>query len=125
MTDLPSRAVKASAAKVGEVDSSEDDLNPSECLALDYQPREGVPGFEVETVMSYFGHPLPIGHKNASRHLLTPNGLFLVLAIVPITVSCLFCCTYSGMFLQYNNNTYTCYNCFVYSGLAQARPEQN
>ena len=35
--------------KVGEVDSSEDDLNPSECLMLNYQPREGVPGFEVET----------------------------------------------------------------------------
>ena len=41
--------INKTAVKVGEVDSNEDDLNPSECLMLDYQPREEVPVFEVET----------------------------------------------------------------------------
>ena len=45
--------------KLGEVNSNEDDLPIVECFTLHYQPREGVPGFEVETKYELLGHPLP------------------------------------------------------------------
>ena len=60
--------INKSAVKVGEVDSSEDDLNPSDCLVLNYQPREGVPGFEVETRDDMFW--VPIAHRT-QKHLKT------------------------------------------------------
>ena len=56
--------ISKSSVKVGVVDSSEDDLNPSDWLILDYQPREGVPGFEVETRGDMFWTPIVYGIQN-------------------------------------------------------------
>ena len=55
--------ISRSAVKVGDVDSSEcSDIDIDECLsALSYHPREGVPGFEVETQEDAFW--APIAHR--------------------------------------------------------------
>ena len=38
-----------SAVKVGVGSTESSDLDIEECVSIDYQPRHGVPGFEVET----------------------------------------------------------------------------
>ena len=44
-----------SAVKVGVADShDENNLDISECIMLEYQPKEGVPGFVVETQEDLF-----------------------------------------------------------------------
>ena len=42
------------AVKVGVDSSDGSDLNISECVALDFQSREGVPGFDIETAEDLF-----------------------------------------------------------------------
>ena len=64
------------SVKIG-LESSEDDVNPSECLMFNYQPREGVPGFDIETKMNCFGHLLLTGYGNASKH--HPPASFVLL----------------------------------------------
>ena len=51
--------------KVGDVDSSEcSDIDINEYFYLSYHPREGVPGFEVETQEDAFWAPIaPRTHK--------------------------------------------------------------
>lgn len=58
--------ISRSAVKVGDVDSSEcSDIDIDECLSLSYHPREGVPGFEVETQEDAFW--APIAHRTRKR----------------------------------------------------------
>ena len=52
--------------KVGYEDSSgASDLDINECLSFDYQPREGVPGFEIETKEDLFW--APVAHRTRKR----------------------------------------------------------
>ena len=52
--------------KVGNKDSSgASDLDINKCLSLDYQPREGVPGFEIETKEDLFW--APVAHRTRKR----------------------------------------------------------
>ena len=57
--------------KVGYEDSSgASDLDINECLLFDYQPREGVPGFEIETKEDSFW--APVAHRTR-KHLKTTH----------------------------------------------------
>lgn len=58
--------------KVGEVDSSEDDLNHLECLMFNYQPRQGVLGIEVETIGELFW--APIAHRTRKCFKASPTS---------------------------------------------------
>ena len=57
--------------EVGDEDSSgATDLDIDECLSFDYQPREGVPGFEIETKeakRNCFGPQFHIEPENVRR----------------------------------------------------------
>ena len=54
--------VSRSAVKVGNEDSSgASDLDINECFSFDYQPRDGVSGFEIETKEDLFR--APVAHR--------------------------------------------------------------
>ena len=58
--------VSKRAMKVGQVASSDDsDLDFDDCLSFEYQPRDGVPGFDIETRDDGFW--APIAHRTRSR----------------------------------------------------------
>ena len=58
--------VSKRAVKVGQVASSDDrDLDSDDCLSFEYQPRDGVPGFDIETRDDGFW--APIAHRTRSH----------------------------------------------------------
>ena len=54
--------------KPASSDTSDDDLDVDDCLSFDYQLRDGVPGFEIETRDDFFW--TPISHRTRSRKKL-------------------------------------------------------
>ena len=47
-----------SEVKVGVGSTESSDLDIEECVFIDYQPRHGLPGFEVETRTDTFWSPV-------------------------------------------------------------------
>ena len=57
------------AVKVGSGSTESSDLDIDECLSIDYQPKEGEPGFEVETKDESFW--LPVTYRTRTRSKVT------------------------------------------------------
>ena len=57
------------AVKVGTGSTESSDLYIDECLSIDYQPKEGEPGFEVETKDESFW--LPVAYRTRTRSKVT------------------------------------------------------
>ena len=57
------------AVKVGTGSTESSDLDIDECLSIDYQPKEGESGFEVETKDESFW--LPVAYRTRTRSKVT------------------------------------------------------
>ena len=57
-----------SAVKIGVRSTESSDVDIDDCLSIDYQPRNGVPGFEVETKADSFWSP--VAHRTRSNKKL-------------------------------------------------------
>ena len=55
--------------KVGTGSTESSDFEIDECLSIDYQPKEGEPGFEVETKDESFW--LPVACRTRTRSKVT------------------------------------------------------
>ena len=55
------------AVKVGTGSTESSDLDIDECVSIDYQPKEGEPGFEVETKDESFWSPVAFRTRTRSK----------------------------------------------------------
>ena len=63
--------------RAADSDTNADDVCVDECLSLDYQQVDGVPGFQIETKYDAFWAPIAHRTRTCVRLKSTDTSLFL------------------------------------------------